>query len=82
MAQKTLLINYTIPVGSYLRLGYREIGSTSPFTYVTPNPFFNQSPYGISLDEERMYEFELTTICGGKDCDSETSVPIYIEEGM
>lgn len=82
MANKTLLINYTIPVGSYLKLGYRQLGSSLDFTYIQPNPFFNQTPYSIQLDELYQYEFELSTICNGKDCNGETSTPVYIQEGM
>lgn len=81
MANKTLTINYTIPVGSYLKLGYRPIGTDDPFTYVIPQPFYNQSPYSLVVSDEFMYEFELSTICGS--CDSGgNSTPIYIQEEL
>jgi len=82
MALKTLKINYTIPVGSYLKLGYRRLGFSTGFTYVQPNPFFNETPYTIQLDDLYQYEFELSTICGGNDCNGETSAPIYLQEGL
>lgn len=77
MATKVLKINYTIPIGSYLQLGYRPIGSGLEFVRVQPNPFYNQSPYSIELDAATYWEFELKTIC--EECES-TSSAIYIQE--
>lgn len=58
-----LTINYTIPFGASLRVGYRIQNSSSPFTYVTTYPTYNQSPYTISGLAIGNYEVELTTIC-------------------
>lgn len=76
---KTFTINFTIAVGDYLKLGYRPIGAPS-FTYISPNLFFNQTPYTLSLPSSAVYEFELTTLCGGNDC-PEPSTSVYITEG-
>lgn len=61
MAQIT--IDYSIPFGSSLRIGYRIQASSSPFTYITNYPNYNQSPYTISGLPVGNYEVELTTIC-------------------
>lgn len=83
MPLKTLLINYTISVGSYAKIGYRRLGFPGdPFVYIQPNPFYNQSPYSIQLDDLYQYEFELSTICGGDDCDGAVSGKVYVQEGL
>lgn len=61
MAQIT--INYSIPFGSSVRIGYRIQNSSSTFTYVSGFPNYNQSPYVISGLALGTYEVELTTIC-------------------
>lgn len=59
----TLTINYTIPFGSSMRVGYRIQSSSSAFTYVTTYPGYNDSPYSVSGLAVGSYEVELTTIC-------------------
>lgn len=82
MADKILKINYTIPVGTYLRLGYRPIGGAStPYTYVSPAPFFNATPYSLTVNDAFQYQFELSTICGD-GCDLADSQKIYLTEGV
>jgi hypothetical protein len=81
MPTKTLKINFTIPVGSSLKLGYRPIGSEDPFIYIEFPIAYNQTPYNITLDDAFLWEFELTTICG--TCDSGgDSTSIIIQETL
>lgn len=59
----SISVNYSIPFGSSIRIGYRIQGSSSPFTYISGFPNYNQSPYTISGIAAGNYEVELTTIC-------------------
>ena len=59
----TITINYTIPFGASLRIGYRIQASSSAFTYLTTYPTYNDSPYSFSGLPVGNYEVELTTIC-------------------
>lgn len=59
----SITINYTIPFGASLRVGYRIQSSSSAFTYVGTYPSYNDSPYTISGLPVGNYEVELTTIC-------------------
>jgi len=59
----SIVINYSIPFGATLRVGYRIQASSSSFTYVNPFPDYTQSPYTISGLPIGNYEVELTTIC-------------------
>lgn len=59
----SITVNYSIPFGSSLRIGYRIQNSSNPFTYITNFPNYNQSPYVISGLPIGNYEVELTTIC-------------------
>lgn len=66
----SITVNYTIPFGASIRIGYRAQSSSSPFTYLTTFPTYNDSPYTFSGIAAGDYEVELTTICpscsGGK----------------
>lgn len=79
MADKTLIVNFSIPVGKYLKLGYRPIGFTTPFTYVPTQIFYNQSPFNLVVDDTYTYELELSTICGSCG-DGSASNPVYVLE--
>jgi len=59
----SITINYTIPFGASIRIGYRIQSSSAAFTYITTFPTYNQSPYIISGLPIGNYEVELTTIC-------------------
>jgi hypothetical protein len=60
----SIVINYSIPFGATVRIGYRVQNSSSSFTYVNPFPDYTQSPYTITgLPANNNYEVELTTIC-------------------
>lgn len=59
----SITVNYTIPFGASLRIGYRIQSSSSAFTYITQYPSYNDSPYIISGLPVGNYEVELTTIC-------------------
>lgn len=58
-----ITINYTIPFGASVRIGYRIQASSSAFTYLTNYPTYNDSPYIIDGLPIGNYEVELTTIC-------------------
>lgn len=58
-----ITINYTIPFGASIRIGYRIVASSSAFTYLTNFPTYNDSPYTITGLPANNYEVELTTIC-------------------
>lgn len=81
VANKVLKVNYSIPIGSYLKLGYRPIGSSDPFTYVDPSPFYNKSPYDLLVNADFMYEIEMSTICGSCP-EGKLSKPIYVLETL
>lgn len=72
----SLIVNYTIPSGTSVRIGYRITGSSTAFTYVEPNPTYLDSPYTISAIPVGSYEVELTTICS--NCTTPSS-PIVIQ---
>lgn len=80
MADKTLIVNFTIPVGRYLKLGYRPVGTTTPFTYVPNQIFYNQTPYSLVVSDDFVYELELSTVCGSCGIPNNTSTPIYVLE--
>lgn len=78
---RPLTINYTIPIGSYLRFGYRDFGSSDPFFIYPVNPFYNQSPFTIQIDSDNMQEVEMRTVCGSCP-DGNISNPIYVTEEL
>lgn len=59
----SITVNYTIPFGASMRIGYRIQSSSSAFTYLTTFPTYNDSPYTFSGLPVGNYEVELTTIC-------------------
>ena len=59
----SITVNYTIPFGASLRIGYRIENSSSAFTYLTTFPTYNESPYTFSGLPVGNYEVELTTVC-------------------
>lgn len=59
----TVRVDYTIPFGTNMRIGYRAQNSTNPFTYLSPFPSYADSPYLISDLPLGNYEVELTPIC-------------------
>jgi hypothetical protein len=59
----TLVINYTIPFGANVRIGYKQQSSSGPYTYLTNYPSYNDSPYTISGLPIGNYQIELTTLC-------------------
>lgn len=59
----SITVNYSVSFGASIRIGYRPQGSSTPFTYVTQYPTYNDSPYTISGLPLGVYEVELTTIC-------------------
>jgi len=61
MAQ--IVVNYTIPNGATIRIGYRVQNSSQAFIYPTPYPDYTMSPYMINNIPLGTYEVELTTIC-------------------
>jgi hypothetical protein len=58
-----LTINYTIPFGSSLRVGYKIVGSLSDYTYVNFYPDYNSSPYIVGGLALGAYEVQLNTVC-------------------
>jgi hypothetical protein len=59
----SITVNYTIPFGSSVRIGYRVQSSSDPFIYISPYPNYSGSPYTISGLPVGNYEVELTTVC-------------------
>ena len=78
---RPLTVNYTIPVGSYIKIGNRDFGTTGPFDYVPQNPFYNASPYTYQIESTLVQEIELTTVCGNCSNNGTSSNSIYIMEG-
>ena len=58
-----ITVNYSIPFGASIRIGYRVQASSNPFTYISGFPSYNDSPVVISGLPINNYEVELTTIC-------------------
>lgn len=52
-----------IKFGSSLRIGYRTYGSTTPFTYFSYFPSYNQLPYTYNLPFSGVWEIEYSEIC-------------------
>ncbi len=78
MALRPLKVFISIPVGRYMKLGYRPLGSGSPFTYVSPDPFYNQVPYLTPpVNDLLQWEVEVTTLCGTCPGGVE-SPPVYL----
>ncbi len=76
MAQIT--IQATIPFGSSLRVGYRLVASSDPFTYISDYLTSDDLPYDITSLASGLYEVELTTIC--PNCAGSTySDPVIVE---
>lgn len=61
---KQIKINFSIPVGTYLKLGYRPVGSEDPWTFVTDQIAYNQTPYTLTVSADYMYEIYTATFCG------------------
>lgn len=59
----SITVNYTIPFGSNLRIGYRAQATSDPFTYLPNYPSYTDSPYTFSGLALGTYEVQLTTIC-------------------
>ena len=59
----TLIVNYSAPVGSVVRIGYKLISSGDPYTYLNYYPTYNESPYSIGGLPIGGYQVEVTTIC-------------------
>lgn len=60
----TIAVNYDIPFGTSIRIGYRVRNSSNPFTYVMPFPSYADSPYYIQdLPLATDYDVELTPVC-------------------
>jgi hypothetical protein len=59
----TLTIQATVPFGASLRVGYRIISSSSPFTYLDNYLSQDDLPHDILDLPLGSYEVELTTVC-------------------
>lgn len=59
----SLTVNYSAPVGSVVRIGYKLQSSSDPYTYLTYHPGYNESPYSIGGIGLGSYQVEITTIC-------------------
>lgn len=53
----------SIQYGSSLKIGWRLYGSTSPFTYITHLPDYDELPYTFELPTVGTYEIEYTQVC-------------------
>lgn len=53
----------SVTYGSSLRIGWRTYGSTSPFTYITHYPDYDELPYTFTLPNPGIYEIEYTQVC-------------------
>jgi hypothetical protein len=51
-----------ISFGATLRIGYRTYGSSSPYTYLSYFPSYNELPYEFELSSGT-WQVEYTTIC-------------------
>ena len=58
-----ITIQASIPFNSSLRIGYRLVSSSSPFTYLTNYISQDDLPYVITGLPTGSYEVELTTVC-------------------
>ena len=67
-----------IGYGSVLRIGFRQVGSTSAFTYVPYYPSQNELPYTFSVPSVGTYEFELTEICSTCSSANKYSTPVIL----
>lgn len=67
-----------IEFGATLRIGYRVYGATTPYSYLTYFPGYNELPYTFSLPSAGIWEIEYTQICpscsGSKYSDAETTI--------
>jgi hypothetical protein len=74
-----IIIAYTVPFNTNVRVGYKIKASSDPFTYLSIYPSYAQSPYTITgLTAAILYEIELTTIC--PNCSgSNYSDPVLVE---
>jgi hypothetical protein len=59
----TIRVDYTIPFGTSIRIGYRLRNTSNPFVYINPFPNYSQSPYNIEDLPLGDYEVELTSVC-------------------
>lgn len=59
----SLLVDYTVNFGANVRIGYRQYNTSSPFTYLSYYPTYNDSPVLIDGLPIGIYEVEITTIC-------------------
>lgn len=61
---KQLNINFSIPIGTFLKLGYRAIGTSDPWVFVNNQIAYNQTPFVLSVPTGVTYEIYTATICG------------------
>lgn len=59
----SIIVHYSIPYGSSIRIGYRLANTENPFVYINSFPTFEDSPYTITGISPGNYEVETTTIC-------------------
>lgn len=72
-------VTYTIPSLERVRVGYRPLHSTDPFTYLGRYLGYNESPYTIDNLPLGSYEVELTAVkgeCGGLCGEPKVSIAI------
>lgn len=71
-----VILTYSIPIGTKLRIGHRPPASTGPFTYLVATPTDQDSPYTFTLPTGA-YDLELSTIC--PNCSGNNFSDAFIE---
>lgn len=59
----SLQVNYSISFAQSVRIGYKQYGTSDPYTYLTVFPGPGDAPYTISSLPFGLYQVEVTTIC-------------------
>lgn len=79
---KPLTINFSIPIGTFLKLGYRPIGSSDPWTFVNNQIAYNQTPFILNVPTGFTYEIYTATICGSCPGGLSNIVISYEDDGI
>jgi hypothetical protein len=59
----SISVNYTVPFGASVRIGYKIASSVGDYTYLNYYPTYNQSPYTIAGLALGVYQVQVNTIC-------------------
>jgi len=59
----SLTVNYSVPFGASVRIGYKIVAAAGDYTYLGVYPTYNQSPFTISGIPVGTFQIQINTVC-------------------